>query len=204
MPISERGGASGDERESSAIDWRHCVECALAGDRLAYGRLVRLVTGYLARWRAYDFRADWDDIVQEVLVSTVAAHEEQRLPTPAAYQAFVRQATRFKFIDCVRRQQRRGTGPDAETELERTPAEESGGWPPLKSIRATAIDLRLSVRSALGELDERERAAVVEVYLKGQTYEEAASATGIPLGTLKRALKTGLARLREVLDESPG
>ena len=31
------------------------VERALAGDADAYARLARIVTGYLTRWRAYDF-----------------------------------------------------------------------------------------------------------------------------------------------------
>lgn len=192
-----------DENGPAGIDWGECVERALHGDRLAYGRLARLVTGYLARWRAYDFRADWDDIVQEVLVSTVAAHREARLPNDAAFQAFVRQATRFKFIDRIRTLERQGGDHDAEQALERPGVESVEAWPPSRSIRTASIELRIAVGRAVEQLSERERAAVVEVHLNGRTYDEAAAATGIPLGSLKRALKTGLAALREVLDESP-
>jgi DNA-directed RNA polymerase specialized sigma24 family protein len=42
---------------------------------------------------------------------------------------------------------------------------------------------------------------VTAVYVGGMTYEEAARATGIPLGTLKRYLRDGLAQLREELGD---
>ena len=34
------------------------------------------------------------------------------------------------------------------------------------------------------------------MYIEGRTYEEAAEATGIPLGSLKRYLRLGLGQLR--------
>jgi len=37
------------------------------------------------------------------------------------------------------------------------------------------------------------------VYLEDQTYEEAVATTGIPLGSLKRYLRLGLAQLRAQL-----
>ena len=69
-------------------------------------------------------------------------------------------------------------------------------------MQAAAVDLRLAVREAIARLGERERLAVLEVHLRGRTYEEAAANTGIPLGSLKRALRAGLAQLREVLDDT--
>jgi RNA polymerase sigma-70 factor (ECF subfamily) len=185
-----RAGADGTS------DWRSLADRALAGDRPAYARLARLVTGYLARWRAYDFHADWDDIVQEVLISTLKAHREGRLATPAAFQAYVRQAARFKFVDRIRVADRTRALEEPDSEA----AEADAYWPPRTSIRDAARDLQLSIREALAALGERERAAVLEVHVQGRTYEEAAEVTGIPLGSLKRALRTGLSSLREVLD----
>ena len=196
MALKETG-----ERSQNSPEWSEVVERALAGDNLAYGRLARLVTGYLARWRAYDFRSDWEDIVQEVLVSTVAAQREGRLETDAAFQAYVRQATRFKFVDLIRAQQRVATDRDVDRELDRAAASGDLAWPPVTSIQSAAADLRVSVRRALERLTDQERAAVLEVHLRGRTYAEAAEVTGIPLGTLKRALRTGHARLRKVLDD---
>ncbi len=194
---------SGEAVESagSAIpEWGELVDRAVSGDRAAYARLARLVTGYLARWHAYDFRADWEDIVQDVLVSTVAAHREGRFPNSAAFQAYVRQATRFKFVDRIRAAEKRSDREVSEAEAEIPPTHDAALWPPQRSIGDQAFELRDAVDRAIARLDPRERAAVLEVYVRGRTYDEASAATAIPLGTLKRALRTGLARLREVLD----
>jgi len=193
---TEAGAASGE------VDWLDGVQRVLDGDRVAYARLVRLVTGHLTRWRAYDFRADWDDMVQEVLLSTVEAYRAGRLADSGALVAYVRQAARFKFIDRIRTLQRRGRPVPID---ERTDAGADGAalaWPPAaEPARERTVELRVSVREAMARLDPREREAVTWVYLRGHTYEEAAEATGIPLGTLKRALRTALVRLKEVLGD---
>jgi len=186
---------------AGTVDWLGVVKRVLDGDRAAYARLVRLVTGHLTGWRAYDFRADWDDMVQEVLVSTVEAYRAGRLPDSGALVAYVRQAARFKFIDRIRSLQRRGR--PVELDEQRDAASDGPGlaWPPADRDSGRGLELRVSVREAMAGLDEREREAVTWVYLRGHTYEEAAEATGIPLGTLKRALRTALVRLKEVLGE---
>ncbi len=177
-------------------DWGREIELAVAGDRQAYGRLVRLVTGHLVHWRAYDFRADWDDIVQEVILSVVQAHSVGKLNAPGAVQAYARQATRFKFIDRIRATRRQAPGAD----LKAAERQAEASWPPTQSVSAAVIELRISIQQALADLPERERLAVMEVHVRGRTYEEAAQATRIPLGTLKRALRSGLAALRERLE----
>ena len=58
------GNAAGGQ-----TDWGATLEALLAGDALALARLTRLVNGFLGRWNAYDFRSDWDDLVQEVIVA---------------------------------------------------------------------------------------------------------------------------------------
>lgn len=178
------------------------VKRVLDGDRAAYARLVRLVTGMLSGWRAYDFRADWDDMVQEVLVSTIEAHRAGRIADSGALVAFVRQAARFKFIDRIRALQRRGRPVELNERIDAASEDGSAlAWPPAERAEGRALDLRIAIAEALEKLDERERQAVVWVYLRGHTYEEAAAETGIPLGTLKRALRTALVTLKEVLRE---
>jgi RNA polymerase sigma-70 factor (ECF subfamily) len=177
-------------------DWGRVVELTVAGDRRAYGKLVRLVTGHLAHWRAYDFSADWEDIIQEVVLSVVQAHAAGKLAPLGALEAYARQATRFKFIDCIRMSKRQAPGTDAEAAGSRAEA----SWPPSSSIEDTSIEMQMTIWRAIEALPERERLAVVEVHARGRTYEEAAEATGIPLGSLKRALRVGLALLRESLE----
>jgi RNA polymerase sigma factor (sigma-70 family) len=52
---------------------------------------------------------------------------------------------------------------------------------------------------ALASLPERERTALVLVYLEGRTHQQAAMAMAIPSGSLSRAIASGLERLRKCL-----
>jgi RNA polymerase sigma-70 factor (ECF subfamily) len=160
------------------------------------------VIRYLIRWRAYDFRTDWDDIVQDVLVSTITTYREGRIENDAAFLAYVRQATRFKFVDRIRAGKHSDNKIDVEESLDRGRAADTDGWPPAHTESETAsTELRLALQSALEQLSAREKAAVLAIHLRGGTYEEAARATGIPLGSLKRELRNGLARLRRILEK---
>ena len=175
-------------------DWGAIVDRAIAGDRQSYARLARLITGHLAHWSAWDFRADWEDMVQEVILSVVEAHRGGRLSGPGAVRAYARQATRFKFIDRIRALHRRG----ANAPIDEDAAE--AHWPPMASVSSAALEIRLSVWDAIARLPERERLAIVEVHARGRTYEEASVETGIPLGSLKRSLRAGLEKLRRELE----
>lgn len=164
-----------------------------AGDRVAFLEIARLVTGCLAQWRAFDFRDDWDDVVQEVVIALIQASRAGRIVHAAALAGYVRQTARFKFIDRLRRRKRQPSASAPE------PVEAEPIWPP-DSLDASP-ELRLSVWRAVEALPEKERVAVVEVFACGKTYEEAARDSAIPLGSLKRYLRTGLARLRSTLGE---
>lgn len=184
------------------VDYLALLDQAIAGDRLAYGRVIRLVAGYLTSWRAGDFRGDWDDIIQEVLLAAVKAHREGRIPSSHALRAFLRQSARFKFVDRIRARGRRPTSSFEEDTAQGVSAQHAeDGWPPGRDLEERAHEIRLSIEAGLHKLSERERVAITQVYLKGLTYHAASEGTGIPLGTLKRALRTGMATLREVLDD---
>ena len=58
-----------ERSERGQTDWGATLEALLEGDALALARLTRLINGFLGRWNAYDFRSDWDDLVQEVVVA---------------------------------------------------------------------------------------------------------------------------------------
>ncbi len=63
----------------ATVDWNATLERLLAGDRVAFLEFNRLVTGFLAQLRAYDFREEWDDLRQEVLMAVVANARTGRL-----------------------------------------------------------------------------------------------------------------------------
>lgn len=176
-----------------AEDWGAVLEALLEGDRPALAKLTRLVNSFLVRWNAYDFRDEWDDLIQEVLLAAATAWREGRLRERRAVAAYLRSTTRFKFADRLKARIRRA-------EKETLPWEEvvEGALePPEEGTPGLARDLQ----EALERLPERPRLAVVAVHVEGRTYEEAARETGIPLGSLKRHLRDGLARLRDALSE---
>ena len=174
---------------SRGEDWASVLQRLRDGDPRALLRLSRLVNSFLVRWNAYGFRDDWEDLIQEIVFAAGTAMQEGRLREPGAVVTFLRVAARHKFVDQLRahlRWQARG-------EL---PWEEVVAGPLEPSAPVRDPDVEREVREAVDRLPEKQRAALLAVYVEGRTYDEAAEETGIPLGSLKRALRDGLAQLR--------
>ena len=177
----------------SERDWMGVQTRLVAGDRLAFLELNRLVTGVLRQLRAYDFQDEWDDLRQEVAISVIQNARAGRLRDPEAFVGYVRIITRNKFVDRLKRRLRHREKEslpwDDESErLMRAPAGQVDGV------------LSADIAMALGELAPDERRAVEGVYAEGRTYQEVSDLTGSPLGTLKRRLRDGLRKLRQRLE----
>ncbi len=169
-----------------AEDWSAVTAALLAGDRTAFLTINRLVTGFLAQLRAYDFRDEWDDLRQEVILAIVANARAGRLRDPEAFLGYVRIITRNKFMDRLKRHL-------GHREDETLPWDEETA----RAAAAPAIDGRArELWNAVAALPIDERRVLDGVYRKGQTYEQVAAETGIPLGTMKRRLRDGLATLK--------
>lgn len=63
-------------------------------------------------------------------------------------------------------------------------------------------DLRLTMRQALAQVTPEQRRAIEMAYFGGLTYEEAAQRLDLPVGTLKSRIRSGLKRLRTLLERS--
>jgi RNA polymerase sigma-70 factor (ECF subfamily) len=182
------------EEPKSSTDWAATLEALEQGDALALAKLTRLVNGFLGRWNAYDFRSDWDDLIQEVLMGAVLAMREGRIRERSAVAGYLRSTARFKFADRLKRHLRC-------SEDQTLPWENVIGEDELQSARDPKdLDLQQDLVRALESLDEKRRIAVIGVHVQGQTYAEVAEESGIPFGSLKRYLREGLAQLREELD----
>jgi RNA polymerase sigma-70 factor (ECF subfamily) len=178
-------------------DWAVVLERLLDGDRAALLQLTRLVNSFLMRWNAYDFRDEWDDLVQEVLLVAATAVRDGKLRERGAAFGYLRTTARFKFVDRLKRHLRLSE----EDHLPWEQATESGLEP---SSESSEPGEARDVRRALEALPEKQRDAVYAVHVRGQTYPEAAETTGIPLGSLKRHLRDGLAALRMALEPESG
>ncbi len=134
------------------------------------------------------------DIVQEVFVA-VWRDAARFDPTRGAVGPWLFSLARHKSIDHVRRDilvKRRSAAVDLE--LEEAPEDvHQEVW---LSVR------RDRVRAAMTRLTDAQRAALELAFFSGLTHVEVAERLGIPLGTAKTRIRTGLLRLREILGDS--
>ena len=144
----------------------------LRDDRLAEDAVQE---GFLAAWRsAAAFRAD-----------------------RAKASTWIVTLVHRRAVDIVRREERRRAEP-LESENRPDPVDPTG------SAEDTAWlgFERDRVQAALRALPDTQREAIELAYYGGYSQSELAERLGVPLGTIKSRMFAGLARLRELLDET--
>ena len=97
-----------------------------------------------------------------------------------------------RAVDLVRREQRRRSDPLEDAPEPTTDSAEDNAWLRLERER---------VQGALAQLPDQQREAIELAYYGGFTQSELADRLGQPLGTIKSRMFSGLARLRELLDD---
>ncbi|WP_084079401.1 sigma-70 family RNA polymerase sigma factor [Demequina sp. NBRC 110057] len=135
---------------------------------------ARMVTGNAAHA---------EDVVQDALVETFS--RRRRFPTTPAAESYVRRVIASRAIDRGRRRsaERRALARVGYSESD------TGAGPDL------VVEHRADVARALGTLTERERACVVLRYLEHLSIEETAGVLGIAVGSVKRYVHDGIAKL---------
>ena len=130
-------------------DWIAVLDQLLAGDRLAFAKINRLISGFLVQLRAFDFRDEWDDLRQEVVMSLVANARAGRLRDPEAFLGYVRIITRNKVVDRLKGARRRHEGQDPDLGRRDGPPGGAAADPTAAAARevwAAVRDLRTSNR----------------------------------------------------------
>jgi RNA polymerase sigma factor (sigma-70 family) len=158
-----------------------------------YDRYGRAAYGLAFRVLRDDALAE--DAVQEAFLA-VWRGAARFIPERAKASTWIMTLVHRRAVDLVRREERRRADPLPELELE-------SGEP----SAADAVWLRLErerVQAALRQLPDQQREAIELAYYGGFTQSELAERLGVPLGTIKSRMFTGLSRLRELLDNSTG
>ena len=128
------------------------------------------------------------DAVQEGFL-TVWRRSATFVPERAKASTWLLTLVHRRAVDLVRREERRRTEP-----LEGAPepaAEDDTAWLRFERER---------VQEALRRLPDQQREALELAYYGGYTQSEVAGRLGVPLGTIKSRMFTGLAQLRDLLE----
>lgn len=152
-----------------------------------YDGYHRLVFGIALRMTSNAALAE--DVTQAIFLklwSTPEAFREGNFP------AWLSRVTRNRTLDAMRSSANR---PTVEIPVD-LPAEAS-----IEDAVFVRIDAQ-RVRGALSALDDEQRTPIELGFFGGITHEEIARRTGIPLGTIKTRIRTGLRRMREALSEA--
>ena len=159
-----------------------------------YDRVGRTAFGLAHRVLRDERHAE--DAVQEAFLAvwrTAASFRAER----AKASTWILTLVHRRAVDLVRREERRRTEPLADAHepalAGESEATEEAAW-----IRFE----RERVQSALKQLPDVQREAIELAYYGGFSQSELAERLGVPLGTIKSRMFSGLARLRELLDDS--
>lgn len=168
------------------VEDRDLIAKARKGDVEAYNLLVsrweKRVFNYLLRLVAN--REDALDVSQDVFLK--AYQNLPKLEDPVRFPAWLFRIAHNEAFSLLRKRR-------PETELVGDP-HPAGGSP-----RLLPMELSLAVESALGQLSEDQREAVLLKVYQGFKFHEMAGILGIPVSTVKSRLYTALDLLKETL-----
>ena len=136
-----------------------------------------------------------EEIVQDVFLA-VWRNAAVFAPERGAFRPWVLQIAHFRVLNELRRRRCRPIlQPDFDGLLL---ASLSDNGPKPEEL-AWHASLRAGMQSACKELPRPQRQAVDLAFFKGLSHQEVAAELGIPLGTVKTRIRTGLRKLRDKL-----
>jgi RNA polymerase sigma-70 factor (ECF subfamily) len=142
-------------------------------------------------------RSDADEVLQDVFIRvwTRAEMYDETYGMPAAW--LIRLA-RNRAIDCLRARRARG-------DLDAPGAQPPDGHHPDAAAStpeslAEAAEQQGVVRDALGTLPIEQRSLIEAAFFEGYTHRELAERYGLPLGTVKTRIRTGMTTMRDLLE----
>ncbi len=154
-----------------------------------YDRYAPRAYGLLRRMLAD--REDADDVLQEVFWQ-VWRNARQFDPRRGTVKAWLTLMTRSRALDRHRRRGREAGVGELPVQLHDPAAVDDGNEHAEQMHRA---------RRALEGLQQEQRDAIQWAFFGGLSHSEIAARAGLPLGTVKTRIRTGMMKLREALAE---
>lgn len=181
-------GRRGRERSDEEL-----LEAIAAGDDAALGALYDRFgrIAYSLALRVLHDQALAEDAVQEAFLAVWRSADTYRRER-AKPATWILTLVHRRAVDLVRREDRRRAEP-----LEDAPESAGSAVPEEAELRSR----RAAVQGALRQLPDDQRETLELAYYGGYTQSELAERLGVPLGTIKSRMFTGLARLRELIPE---
>jgi RNA polymerase sigma-70 factor (ECF subfamily) len=133
------------------------------------------------------------DVVQDVFVE-LWCHPDRYDPDSGSLRGYLVLLARHRAVDAMRSELRRIARQERHYRLT------IDDGPPSPGEQVLSAHLASEVRAAIQRLPAAQRQVVELAYFEGMTCREAASAVGIPEGTVKSRLRLALAKLEAVLD----
>lgn len=153
--------------------------------RLYSSRVYRVAYGLLRR----DELAQ--DITQEVFIR-LWQRPERFDATRGSLASFLQLDAHGRSVDMIRSEEARSR---REIANERQSSNHEAG-PEEEAMKMITSE---RVRTALDALKETERAPIAMAFYLGYSYRKAAAVLGVPEGTVKSRIRSGMAKLRETL-----
>jgi RNA polymerase sigma factor (sigma-70 family) len=185
--MPSRKDASGDDELMREI---------AGGSAEALGMLHRRFAPLILRIAVHTLdRAAAEDLVQDVFVA-VWRNAGRFDPERGTARSWILQIAHFRLLNELRRRSRQPQiVPDPEgLVLSSFPAND-----PEPAETAWQQDRRAVLKSALEELPPPQREALALAFLEDMTHEQVAAELGVPLGTAKTRIRSGVQRLRSTL-----
>jgi RNA polymerase sigma-70 factor (ECF subfamily) len=175
---------------SGAVSDAELAAAAQAGDREAFGELVRRYAGQARRVAraVLGDEADADDAAQDAFL--VALRNLARYDRRRPFGPWLMRIVANAAADRRRRRKVRAT--------EQIPVGTADGGPGPEQ-QAVRGELRDALESALGGLPERRRIAVVLFDVEGYSHKEIAGILEVPVGTVRSDVYHARRALREAL-----
>jgi RNA polymerase sigma-70 factor (ECF subfamily) len=184
---------SGDHEDQRSLD-KAIVEAISDGDHRALRRAYDLFAPYV-NGVALGILKDRDlaaDITQDVFVRLWERHERYDA-TRGSLKSFLQMDAHGRSIDLLR--SRRAADARERADHERKTSSHAAGTEELAMAEITSS----TVRSALMSLPDEQRTPIAMAFFDGYSYRDVADILGVPEGTIKSRIRTGMRRLQLAL-----